>query len=175
MRYIISSQPLSFLLQFEIPKKDKYGNLDTETFYNSRQGKEFLKINPLVLRSVKEKKDLSFQIAMDISWISLCYNCPLYIYIMTDNWFYNNIPFRFFRYSNYGKSAELQKLGQFYGGYNFPEIQDLRVDINTTYFNGDMSSIDEHFSKIVKENINLRDFPIWGYSLTVEEGFKKIV
>ena len=173
MRYIISSQPLHFLQQFEIPKKDNYGNLDLDTFYNSIQGQKFREIKPLVLNYIKERKDLSFQIAMDISWISLCYNCDLYIYIMSDNCYFSMLDLGFHSYKNFGKSAELQRLGQQYGNYNFPGINDLKIDINTTYYKGDLQTIEDVVNENIK-SINLRKRAIWGYKLSVNNGFNMI-
>ena len=173
MRYVISSQPLYFLQQFEIPKKDKYGNLDLDAFYNSNEGVRFREIKPLVIEYIKNKKDMSFKIAMDISWISLCYNCDLFIYVMSDNFYFDELKLGLHTYRNFGKVTELHNLRYRYNSFDFPEYDELRVDINTTYYKGEMEKINEEVCKILNV-VNLREKSLWGYKLSAQKGFKSI-
>ncbi len=173
MRYIISSQPLSLLQRIKIPKKDKYGNLDLDLFFSTEDGKNFLSIVPLVLSSVKDKKELFYNVSMDISWISLCYNCDLYIYVMSDNWFYKNLDLNFHRHANFGNCSELQNLHIKYGTYDFPEAKMLKLPLEMTYFCGDMCIIEKEISENLKD-INLREKPISSYVLNLEKGLLKL-
>ncbi len=173
MKYIISSEPLHILQQFNIPKKDKYGNPDWDVFYNSNQGCEFLKISPLVISDIKDKKDLVSEIAMDISWISLCYTCDLYIYVMTDRWAIKNLSLRQHKYSNFGKCVKLQQEYVKTNSYNSVEVQNLKINPMITYFKGDLNKISEETKNIFMD-VNLKENPIWGVKLSATYGFVKI-
>ena len=92
MRLIISPIKIELLQKYSFPK-DKYGNIDLEKYDSTSEGADFFSITPLVVDRYSNKKELAHHTAIDISWISLCYNCPLYIYVMTDSWYYKNLDF----------------------------------------------------------------------------------
>ena len=146
-----------------------------EEYANSPEGKELNSITPLIIMPIKGKKNLVYQISTDISWLSLCYNCPLNIYVMTDNWWYKNMHFlKLHSRRNFGKSTQMSKKCHIEGyEVGSPEVQAFRVPQDSTYYKGDMDVIEEEISKIVLDkSFNLREKPIQHIRVTARDGFK---
>lgn len=160
----------------KIEKLQKYhymldGTVDFETYMQTSEGMEFGNIAPLVIKPIENKKDLVFQISMDITWISLCYNIPLYIYVMTDNWYYKNLHLSFLRSRvNLGKCTEMSNLHHIQGyALDSLEVQSLKVPLERAYYKGSMEVIEKEV-KDKFQSINLRKEPIYTYKLSILEG-----
>ena len=159
-----------------VDKLQKYhycndGTMDFETYTQTSNGIEFSNIAPLIIEPINNKKDLVRQISMDIAWISLCYNIPLYIYIMTDNWYYKNLHLNLLRSRrNFGKCTEMSNLHHIQRyTLDSTEVQSLRVPLEKSYYKGDMEIIEREV-KDKFQNINLRKEPIYAYKLSISEG-----
>lgn len=175
MYLIISSVKIDKLMKYDYLNG---GKMAREEYYNTPEAEEFLAITPLIIDPIDDKRYLPSKIAGDISWLSLCYNCPLNIYVMTDNWYYKNLKLLHLRSRrNFGKCSQMQNLHQIEKlDLNSSEIDALRVDINTTYYKGDYDTIEREFSKIVLDkSFNMRKNPIQYIRLTAKEGFRWIV
>lgn len=164
----------------KIEKLQKYhyqadGKMTFEEYANSPEGKEFHNITPLVIEPIQDKKDLAYQIAADVAWLSLCYNSPLYIYVMTDNRWYKNMHFLGLRSKrNFGKCTQMQNLHHL-EGYDLgsPEVQSFRVPKGSTYYKGDLDVIEKEVSKIVLDkSFNMRENPVQCIRLTASGGLK---
>ena len=151
------------------------GKMTFEEYAESPEGKEFYSITPLILQPIKDKKSLAYQIAMDVAWLSLCYNSPLNIYVMTDNWWYKNMHFLgLHSRRNFGKSSKMSKKCHI-EGYDIgsPEVQAFRVPQETTYYQGDIDVIEQEIDKIVLDkSFNMREKPIQYIRVTARDGFK---
>lgn len=168
MFYIISSIELKELQTYEMPIKDKYGNRDSQLFFNSEKGKKFLNITPLRIARVNNKEDVIYNLIMDLKWVGLCYNCPLYIYVCSDRWFYKNIQLQFHRYTNFYKVHKMQECG-----INSEDIDNYRLLSLNRYYNGDMNKLEEDIRAVLKD-VNMVKTPICGYKITANKGFIQI-
>ena len=176
MRLIISPIKIELLQKYDFPK-DKYGNIDLEGYYKTPEGADFFSITPLVIDWYSNKKELAHHAAFDISWLSLCYNCPLYIYVMTDSWYSKNLGFSNLKSRrNFGKCKEMTNLRNIKGyDLNSPEINALRIEPNVAYYKNDIDKIEEEVSKIIlNREFNMKEKPIWCIKLTVKSGFSLI-
>lgn len=160
----------------KIEKLQKYhymldGTVDFETYMQTFEGVEFGNIAPLIIKPIGNKKDLMYQISMDITWISLCYNIPLYIYVMTDNWYYKNLHLSHLRSrTNLGKCTEMSNLHNIQGyALDSLEVQSLKVPLEKAYYKGNMEVIEREVRDKF-QNINLRKESIYAYKLSVLEG-----
>lgn len=169
MFYIISPVSIDELKKFSVPYIKGTGMLDIEGFYASKEGKKFQKISPISIKRVNNKKDLQAQIAADISFISLCYNCPLYIYVMKDSSYFHELSLGFISHNNYGKVNQLFELKMKYNSYDFPEAKELKVPMEKTYYKGNLEKIDEAVKTALKP-LNLKKNPINAYKLTTKDG-----
>lgn len=173
MYYIISPIKLERLQDFNVPIKDKYGNRDTDLFFNSQQGLEFLKYHPLKIKNEKNKLNVIYSLQDDITWISLCYNCPLYIYVLTDSWYLKNLNLDFVNYVNLKRISKMCEYS-----VKDPKSEKYKVNKKERYFsNGNYDDVSNivllELNKWLK-NTNLVKTPVLGLKLTVEKGFEKI-
>lgn len=166
MYYIISPLRIDALQKYKLPVKDKYKNKDYELFYNSKEGQEFLKIVPIRIKSERNKKELIFNLSMDISWISLCYNCDLYVYVMKDSWYYKNLDFWYQMHTNFGNLSKMQKLG-----LNNNEAFKYKLSNENRYYQGDIETLENNMMNNLKV-INLSKNPICGFSVSLMSGIK---
>ena len=153
------------------------GKMSFEEYVNSPEGQEFYHITPLIIMPVKDKKNLAYQIAMDVAWLSLCYNCPLNIYVMTDNWWYKNMHFLgLHSRRNFGRSSQMSNKCHIEGyDVGSPEVQAFRVPEESTYYKGDIDVIEQEIAKIVLDkSFNLRENPIQHIRVTAKDGFRLV-
>lgn len=164
----------------KIEKLQKYhyqadGKMTFEEYAESPEGKEFHSITPLIIDPVKDKKNLAYQMSMDIAWLSLCYNSPLYIYVMSDNWWYKNMHFLGLRSRrNFGKCTQMSNKCHL-EGYTVGslEVQSFRVPEDSTYYKGDLDVIVKEVSKIVLDkSFNMKENPVQCIRLTASGGLK---
>lgn len=166
--------------QVKIEQLQKYhycadGKMSFEEYANSPEGKELFAITPLIIDPVKDKKNLAYQIAMDVAWLSLCYNSPLNIYVMIDNWWYKNMHFIGLQSRrNFGKCSQMSNKCHLEGyAVGSPEVQSFRVPQETTYYQGDIDVIEQEIAKIVLDkSFNMREKPIQYIRVTARDGFK---
>lgn len=173
MYYIISAKPLDYLKQFHIPYVGKTKTRDSEAFYSSTKGKKFLRITPLVISNCNDMRDAAHNIAIDIAYLSLCYNIPLYIYVLSDKSFYKELDIGCVSFRNFGKVAKLTDLHAKYNSYDFPEAKELKVDQQNTYYKGNIDEI----IKVVAETLpkkKLTNYTCFSFKLTAKRGLKEI-
>lgn len=143
MYYIISPTPVEKLMKYHIPYVGKTHTRDMATFCATENGKEFLEINPLRISHEKNKSSAIYNVAVDIAWIGLCYNHPLYIAFMTDNAFYNMFDLGMARYTNFDKCTKMQRENKF-----------AEINPEEEYFKGDYNTILSECNKFFKFKLN---------------------
>lgn len=130
MYYVISPVPVDILKKYHIPFVGKTQTRDMAAFCATDDGKEFLTIAPLRICHERDKISAIAEAAVDIAWIGLCYNCPLYVSFMSDNAFYSDFDLGMARYTNFEKCTNMQREGRF---AELPKEQQ--------YFGGDFNTI----------------------------------
>lgn len=168
MYYILSAVDLKELQIYEMPLKDKYGNRDSQIFFNSKQGEQFLNIDPLRIAREKDKESTIGSLIMDLKWVSLCYNCPLYMYICSDKWFYKYLKLQVHRYTNFYKVHKMQECG-----IGSDEKDNYRLPPLNRVYSGDMDKLENDIRTILKD-VNMVKTPILGYKITLNAGFIQI-
>lgn len=169
MYYIISKFPISFWEGVHVPYIDGTQNRDSEKFLKSKIGQKINNNPPLAIKYVNSKKALAYDVAIDVAFMGLCYNCPLYVYIMKDSYYYNHLDIGFVSLRNFGNVSKLTSLPD----RTSEEANQLRIDQTTTYYGGDVDTIELVCNEKFKE-INLKNSPIWGYTITAEKGLNKV-
>ena len=160
MFYIISPINLEQLKKYHIPKADIWGNPDLISYSSTQEGKDFFNIAPMRIISANNKEQLIFRISTDISFFSMCYNCPLYIYVMNKKTDKKLLNFKIDNHVNMGKVQDLLKDLHI-------DHQDKKIDPKTTYYNSDEKVITEELEKLIN-SIDSENYEIY---LTAEEGF----
>ena len=160
MFYIISPLNLEQLKKYHIPRADIWGNPDLLNYEKTDEGKEFFNIAPMRIISANTKEQLIFRISTDISFFSMCYNCPLYIYVMNKKTYKKLLNFKIDSHINMGKVQELLKDLHI-------DNQDKKIDPKTTYYNSDEKVITEELEKLIN-SISSENYEIY---LTKEKGF----
>lgn len=168
MYVIIGPKRLEELQHIKFPLNEN-GMLDCDSFYNTTDGQAFAKIAPFRISHCNAKNKVIESMHSDIAFIGLCYKCPLYVYIVSDSWFYKNV--RLPIHSNLGNVSRLKSYG-----CGMPDAtvtmqnKSLRVNKEESYFNGDYNAILEAVTNIVKA-VNLTAKTVWAFKLTPECGF----
>lgn len=159
MYYIISPIPVENLKKYQIPFVARTYTRDMTTFCTTDNGKEFLQINPLRISHEHSKSNAISNVAIDVAWIGLCYNIPLYIAFMTESAFHNTFDLGMARYTNFDKCTKMQRENRY-----------AEISKAEQYFQGDYNSIvnacNQHFK------FNLSNTKIIQYRLaknTIEE------
>lgn len=132
-----------------------------------------MKYHPLKIKNEKNKLNVIYSLQDDITWISLCYNCPLYIYVLTDSWYLKNLNLDFVNYVNLKRISKMCEYS-----VKDPQSEKYKVDEKERYFsNGNYDDVSNivllELNKWLK-NTNLVKTPVLGLKLTVEKGFEKI-
>lgn len=133
MYYVISPIPVNDLKKYHIPFVGKTQTRDIIAFSATDEGKEFMRIAPLRICHESDKKRAIEKAIIDIAWIGLCYNCPLYIAFMSNNAFYSDFDLGLMRHTNFEKCTLMQREGRFaeipaseqYFGGNFHAIMSV--------------------------------------------------
>lgn len=156
MYYMISPIPFEDYKKYHIPflVGNRYGR-NYNGFYETEEGKEFRSIAPVRMYYQKNKRQMLFDIAMDICWIGCCYNCPLHVYIMKDKVFHNELDLGYMKYTNFGKCKAME---------GTPKDKDysMKLPRNEMYFQGNMSEVEKHVHDVMKFKLN-NDTPIIHY------------
>lgn len=154
MYYIISPIPFEDYKKFHIPflAENKYQR-DYNNWYETENGKEFRSISPVRMSYENERKQMLFQIAMDICWIGCCYNCPLHIYIMKDKIFHNELDLGYKRYTNFGKCKAMEGDKKDYS---------MKLPRTEMYFEGQMAVVEKQVYDVMKFKLT-NDNPIAHY------------
>lgn len=171
MVYVISPKPLEELQKVtaNCPVKDKYKNPDYNAFYTTDNGKKFLSIEPLVMCCYNGKTECLESLAADIAWLGVWYNCPLYVYLMKDTYYFKELPLQYSKYRNFGKAHTAQEI-VFAEGYSSPKLENLRVD--NCYFDGCYEETQKAVVKVF-EKLSLRESSCYGFLLTLN-GFEHL-
>lgn len=169
MYYIISKFDLDFWKTVHVPFIEKSQNRDSHTFWMSDMGHKIDKEAPIAIKNVKDKKSLMYDIAMDVAFMSLCYNCPLYIYVLKDGYYYKELDIGFVSLRNFGKVSELTDRSN--GGDT--TAKELLIPVDDTYYKGKVEDIQDAFKKTFS-NVSFKSQKVFGYKLTKEEGLKEI-
>ena len=160
MLYIISPKPLDVLKKYNIPKTGIFRSPDMAKYMMSNEGKEFFNIEPMRIIEVKDKEQLIFRASTDISFFSMCYNCPLYIYVMEDKTYKNLLNYKIKNHFNMGKGQKLL-------GDDKKAAEKAKIDPRTTYYNSDEYVITEELRKVVEASTS----PNYEIYLTKKDGF----
>lgn len=161
MLYIISPINLDGLKKYNIPKKGMFGTPDWYQFLTSEEGKEFFDISPMRIIQVENQKQLIFRLSTDVSFLSMCYNCPLYIYIMDNKTYKRVLNYKIKSHFNMGKVQQLLS-------DNKKLAEKAKIDPSTTYYNSDDNVITEELTKTLK-GVKSNNIEIY---LTKEKGFE---
>lgn len=120
-------------MNLKVPKKDKYGNKDLELFSQTKQGQEFFSLEPLKIGHKGSKKDIISSISMDISWISMCYNDPLYVYIISDRYYNRNINLGFSSCTHLSRNKYIQEIDVGISQFDGAKIQNYKLSNDKRY------------------------------------------
>ena len=161
MFYIISPLNLKQLKKYHVPQADIWGNPDLDKFMSTDEGKEFFNLAPMRIIEAKTKDQLIFRASTDVSFFSMCYNCPLYIYVLSNKGYKKLLNFKIKNHINMGLVQELLK------DLHKKEHKE-HIDPKTTYYNSDEKTITEELKKIV-DSTNSENYEIY---LTKEKGFQ---
>lgn len=169
---MISPMPLSDLQKYSFCGESK--SKKSDIYDESAESKEFTAITPFVLDTAENKKDLGWFLTRDLSWISICYNLPLYVYIMSNRWYYKNVNFGNLRSRrNFGKCSQMQDLHMQGYALDSLELEALRIDSRTRYYANNMEFLEADIKEILSEDrFNLKKHPVIAIRLTVEGGIQ---
>lgn len=165
MYYIISTHDISFWKSLHVPYLTGSRTRDVERFFEGPYGKRINNTPPIAICAANTKISAAENIALDIAFISLCYNCPLNIYIVTDTYYHRTLDLGFASLRNFGNVSKLLSLEP-----GSEEAEKLRVDRNTTYYNGDAVEMEKTIAPIIK-SLNFKNKAIYSFKITPEKGF----
>ena len=165
MYYIISTHDISFWKRLHVPYLPGSRTRDVEKFFEGAYGRRINDTPPIAICAANTKVSAAENIALDIAFISLCYNCPLNIYVVSDSYYQRTLDLGFASLRNFGNVSKLLALEP-----GSEEAEKLRVDRNTTYYNGDTIKIQQVVSPIIK-SLNFKNKSIYSFKITPEEGF----
>jgi len=169
MYYIISKFDLDFWKTVHVPFIDGTQNRDSHAFWMSSMGRKINDEAPIAIKSVKNKKSLFYDISMDITFMSLCYNCPLYIYVLRDGYYNKELDIGFLSLRNFGKVSELTKLSN----RGDSRAKDLMIPLENTYYGGKVEDIQKIVMNVFS-TMNFKNKKVFGYKLTIEKGLEEI-
>lgn len=169
MYYIISKMDLDFWKTVHVPFIEGTQNRDSYAFWMSEMGRKINDSAPIAIKSVKDKKSLAYDISIDIAFMGLCYNCPLYIYVLRDGYYNKDLDIGFLSLRNFGKVSELT---------NSPDnksakAKELLIPVESSYYGGKVEDVMRATANVFS-NINFKNKKVFGYKLTVEKGFEAI-
>lgn len=162
MYYMISPIPFEDYKKYHVPflVENKYGRNWNE-FYETEEGKEFRSIAPVRMYYQKNRKELLWNVAMDICWISGCYNCPLHVYIMKDKVFHKELDLGYMKYTNFGKCKAME-------GSAEEKDFSVRLPRSDTYFQGNMAEIERQVYDAMKPFKLINNNPIAHYIVYID-------
>ena len=169
MYYIISKFDLDFWKTVHVPFIEGTQNRDSHAFWMSDMGHKINDGAPIAIKSVKDKKSLIHDVSMDVAFMSLCYNCPLYIYVVRDGYYYKELDMGFLSLRNFGKVSELTNRAN----NRDAKTKELLLPLENAYYNGKVEDIQTAFNKTFYE-MNFKNKKVFGYKLTKEEGLEEI-
>ena len=149
MYYIISPIPIENFKKYHIPFTKSGLSRDVQKFFETEEGKQFLSINPLIIRRVSNKNTAIQSIATDIGVMGLCYSCPLYISFLNDATYCKNFDLGLWDYTNLKECVDMQK-----------NNKKAKSEKEKQYFMGDIN-------KILKECKNNMRFKLNSSSIIV--------
>ena len=152
MYYIISPIPIENFKKYHIPFTKSGLSRDVQKFFETEEGKQFLSINPLIIRRVSNKNTAIQSIATDIGIVGLCYNCPLYIAFLNDATYYKEFDLGLWEHTNLEKCVDMQENGA-----------KIKIDKGRQYFAGNIDKILEECKNNMQFRLN--NFSIMKYLL----------
>lgn len=170
---ILSPVKIEELMKVDIPVKDKYGNADLDSFYSTNQGKEFSLLDPLRTYRFTSKIGVIDEIQKILGVGVVVYNCPLYVYVMSDNWYYKNLSgMHSVMFSHLYRMVEYQKRVNSFGFCDY-RTQELRIKDEEMYYQGNFKLLESDIEKVMSV-INLREQPLWSFYISKNEKFRRI-
>lgn len=151
MWYIISPKKIEYFLSLNIPKKDKYGNNDLDLFAEMDIGQEFFNLEPLKIGYKTSKKELINSISVDISWISMCYNIPLYIYVISDRYYNKNINLGFSSCTHLSRNQYIQEAQMGMKGYSLDKAKSFIIPKEQRYQINLYEDVEKRISSWINE------------------------
>lgn len=133
MWYIISPKKIEYFMDLNVPNKDKYGNKDLELFSEMKEGQEFFNLEPLKIGYRKSKKEIINAMSVDISWISICYNTPLYLYVISDRFFNKYINLGLSSCTHLSRNQYIQEVQLGIEGYSIEKAKSLIIPKEQRY------------------------------------------
>ena len=168
MYYIISTYDIAFWKGIHVPYISGSRTRDVEKFFEGPYGKRINNNPPIAICAANTKISAAENIALDIGFISLCYNCPLNIYIVTDTFYHRTLDLGFASLRNFGNVSKLIALEP-----GSEEALELRINREDTYYCGDIEKISETIVPIIK-SLNFKNKTHYCFRITKEEGFVEI-
>lgn len=159
MYYIISKLNFSELEKYKVNRTGFMKNPDFSSFFKTEEGKEFLKLDPIRIEKTGNIEDVIFSLPIDLSFLSMCYNCPLYIYVLDKKTYHKKLNLHM------NNHLSLEKVEEFLNS-KFNDTNELPK--SSTYYNGDENSMSEALRKILYSTKS-KNFEIL---LTKENGFE---
>lgn len=155
MYYIISPIPFEDYKKFHIPflAENKYQR-DYNSWYETENGKEFRSIAPVRMSYEKNRKQMLWEIAMDICYFGCCYNCPLHVYIMNDKIFHKELDLGYAKWTNVGKCRAMERVDKDYS---------IKLPRSEMYFEGQMAVVEKQVYDTMKDFKLTNDKPIAHY------------
>ena len=158
MNYIISKYPLEYLVKKDRPIVEP----------PVRIGWGRPKVSNIRPR-VKRFKAMIEDIAMDLQWISICYNDPIYVYVFIG---YKILPIPWVKDSNtisitgFGKCSDMQCVEN-------PE--EYKLPMQDRFYQDDFEKFEKEVKSMLESICALDKRQIFNFKLTKENGFKRIL
>lgn len=170
---ILSQVKIEDLMKISIPVKDKYDNANLSLFYDSNQGKEFSLIDPLKTYRSTNKYSIIDEIQSILGFCAVVYNCPIYIYVMTDNWYYKNLKgMRSVMFSHLYKLTKYQEIVNS-SGFSDKKAEELRINNKDMYYEGNFDLLESEIIQVMSV-INLHKQPLWSFCIDRNNNFRMI-
>jgi hypothetical protein len=139
MYYIISPKPICELFEYHIPFVEGTFTRNVGEFFSTAEGKEFLKLSPLKIYYTSNKKTAITEVATDIAFLGLCYDCPLYIAFLKNNTFHKMFDLGFYQYTNFEKCTKMQE-----------HNKQAEIPLHKQYFKGNLDAIINECKKVMQ-------------------------
>ena len=154
--YIISPKKIEYFISLNIPEKDEYGNKDLDLFALTEIGQEFFNLEPLRLGHKTSKKEIISSISTDIAWISMCYNVPLYVYVISDRYYNKNLNLGFSSCTHLSCNKRLQDVLSGVSDYSSEESKKLKIPKENRYAINLYEDVEERITNMLN-NMDLKN------------------
>lgn len=171
MYSIISPVPFRVIRNISQRYKEELRNKDfyCDEFFKSEIGKELLAFHPMRIRHNPNRTIIAQRLGEDIAYMSLTYNCKLYICFIKESSFLKELrlPYDF---ANYGTFNNLLPPD---GTKSTAEHnQQIRIDPKTSYFNGEYDVCISSAQTLLK-SVSFKEETFYEFILKPGKGFSK--